>query len=208
MKKKLLIIGKGHQSFLISSDKYFIKKYSSIDFIEISNKKKSSNQLKNIDTKKSEFLIAIGNNYLREKISLLLEKKFKTIQWATYIAKSSNIKNKVKVFPGSMIMENVLLNNNVIISKHVLINSGSIIEHDNKFDDYSSCGPGVVTGGEVKVGKKSFIGLGARIKDKIEIKKNSIIGLGSIVINNCKANSIYIGSPAKLIKKNNKKSHF
>ncbi len=208
MKKKLLIIGKGHHSFLINSDKYFTKKYSSIHCIEVNIKKKSSEKLTNIDIKKSELLIAIGNNYLREKISILLQKKFKTIKWATYIAKSSNIKNKVKVFPGSMIMENVLLNNNVTIGKHVLINSGSIIEHDNRFEDYSSCGPGIVTGGEVKVGKKSFIGLGARIKDKIEIKQNSIIGLGSVVISNCKANSIYIGSPAKLKKKNNKKSHF
>ena len=107
-----------------------------------------------------------------------------------------------------MIMENVFLNQNVVIGKHVLINSGSIIEHDNKFDDYSSCGPGVITGGEVCVGKKSFIGLGAKIKDKIEIKANCIIGLGSNVIHNCKANSIYLGSPAKYMKKNTKKSHF
>lgn len=208
MKKKLLIIGKGNQSFLINSDKNFTKKYSSTKCIEINNKKNSLEELTNVDIKKSEFLIAIGNNYLRESISILLKKKFNKIQWATYIAKSSNLKNKVKVFPGSMIMENVLLNENVVIGKHVLINSGSIIEHDNTFDDYSSCGPGVITGGEVKVGKKSFLGLGSMVKDKIEIKQNSIIGLGSVVIRNCKADSIYMGSPAKFKNKNNKKSHF
>ena len=107
-----------------------------------------------------------------------------------------------------MLMENVLINQSVLIGNHVIINSGSIIEHDNIFEDYSSCGPGVVTGGEVCVGKKTFIGLGARIRDKIIIKNNTIIGQASNVIKNCKANSIYLGNPAKFIKKNIKKSHF
>ena len=53
----------------------------------------------------------------------------------------------------------MFLYHNTFIGKHVLINSGSIIEHDNKFDNYSSCGPGVVTGGEV-LWEKNFYWFG------------------------------------------------
>lgn len=208
MKKKLLIIGKGHQSRLIRSDRFFTKKYQSVNCLEIRNQSSILKQLTNKDIKDNNLIIAIGNNYLREKIVKLLESNFKKINWATYISKSSNIKNRVKVLPGSMLMENVLINQSVLIGNHVIINSGSIIEHDNIFEDYSSCGPGVVTGGEVSVGKKTFIGLGSRIRDKIKIKNDTIIGQASNVIKNCKANSIYLGNPAKLIKKNIKKSHF
>ena len=45
-------------------------------------------------------------------------------------------------------MANSVLNNNVTIGSHVIINTGSIIEHDNVFGKFSSTGPGVTTGGK------------------------------------------------------------
>ena len=206
--KNLIIIGKGNQSSLIKFDKNFTDQYKSVKRIKVDVNKVNLKEIDLKDVQNSEFIIAIGNNYIREKVAKVVEKKFKKIAWSKYIARSSNIQKSVKISPGSMVMENVFINHNTFIGKHVLINSGSIIEHDNKFDNYSSCGPGVVTGGEVFVGKKTFIGLGSRIRDKIEIKKNSIIGLGSNIIANCKEKSIYFGNPAKYIKENNKESHF
>ena len=211
MKKNLFIIGNGKQSELIQGDKFFIKKYKNIFCENINSFKSLEKILKRLNIKKFkeiEFLIAIGNNYLREKLSKILKKKIRSINWATYISRSSIIKENVIISRGSMIMENVLINKNTIVKKHVLINSGSIIEHDNLIENFSSCGPGTITGGEVKIGEKTFLGLGSKIKNKITIKENTIIGMGSVVINNCKNNSIYFGNPAKYITKNTRKNHF
>ena len=95
-------------------------------------------------------------------------------------------------------MENLkIINVNAKIGSHCLINTGSIIEHDNIFEDFSSTGPGVNLGGNVKIGKKSFIGIGANIKHKITIGNNVVVGANSYVNKNCSSNSTYIGSPAK-----------
>lgn len=211
MDKNLFLIGKGKQSDLIKKDEVFLKKYKNVFSENINDFKNIKKIFKKYNFEKSyktEFLIAIGNNYAREKIRNLLKKSFQKITWAIYISKSSNIKKNVSISPGSMIMENVFINCNTTIKQHVLINSGSIIEHDNFFDQFSSCGPGTITGGEVYIGKKTFIGLGSKIKNNIKIRDNSIIGMGSVVIKNCKSNSVYYGCPAKHINKNKRENHF
>ena len=78
----------------------------------------------------------------------------------------------------------------------------------NNFKDYSSCGPGAITGGNVNVSENSHIGIGAIIKNGIKIGKNTIIGGKSYVNKNCGNNSIYYGVPAKLIKKRKEKENY
>ena len=72
-----------------------------------------------------------------------------------------------------IIMANTLLNNNTVIGQHCIINSGSIIEHDNIFGDFSSTGPGVTTGGNVEVENLSHIGIGATVVN--DVKMNLIL---------------------------------
>ena len=102
---------------------------------------------------------------------------------------------------GSLIMPGVIINAQSEIGKNCIINSGSIIEHDNFFDDFfSSCGPGVVTGGNVIIDKFSHLGIGSVVLNNCKIGLNTIIGANSTVTKNCKKNSTYIGSPVKKIK--------
>ena len=88
-----------------------------------------------------------------------------------------------------------------MIGDHCIINTSSSIDHDNIFSNFSSSGPGVTTGGNVTVMECSHIGIGSIVKNGLNIKKNTIIGAGSLIIKNCKSNSIYFGYPAKMIRK-------
>ena len=78
------------------------------------------------------------------------------------------------------------------------------MDHDNIFKDYTGTGPGVITGGNVKVGFESFIGIGSTVKNNIKIDSQTVIGSGSVVVKNTKKKSIYFGNPAKFqrLKKN------
>ena len=96
-------------------------------------------------------------------------------------------------------MPGCIINNDTVIKNHCIVNTGSIIEHDNHFDDFASCGPGVVTGGNVRIGKYSYIGIGSVVKEKIKIDENVTIGGNSFVNKNCRKNSLYYGNPVKLI---------
>ena len=97
-------------------------------------------------------------------------------------------------------MSGVVINTGTIIGDHCLINTSSSIDHDNKFGNFSSSGPGVTTGGNVKLGTCSHLGIGCTVKDQASIGSDTIIGAQSLVLKNCDNSSVYYGIPAKKIK--------
>ena len=90
---------------------------------------------------------------------------------------------------------------NTLIKRHVCINTGASIDHDNFFGDYSSAGPGTVTGGNVRVNKLSYLAINSTVKHNILIGSNVVIGASSYVNRDCISNRVYYGIPAKEIRK-------
>ncbi len=101
------------------------------------------------------------------------------------LAKNIHSGEGLKVFAGSII------NPGVVLGHNVLINTGSIIEHDSKISNHVQIAPGVVMGGGITVGESSIIGLGSRVNQGITIGKNCIIGSGTIVTRDVPDNTIY-----------------
>jgi len=215
MKKKIIIIGSGSQAKLLCEgilennfevSAFFDNNKKTKNNYLILNKKKylllkRINQLSEYIKKKFFFICAVGSNYKREKIVLNFEKLYPKIKWYSYCAKNTIIPKSVKIGEGSVLMRGVVINSFSNIGKHCLLNTASLIEHDNIFKDYSSIGPGVKTSGNVSIGLRSHIGTGSVIKNNIEIEDNVVVGIGSVVVKNCKKNSVYFGIPAKLKKK-------
>jgi acetyltransferase EpsM len=214
MKKKIAIFGAGGHATVVTNEinklkdyeivGYFVHDVNNLNIIKdyknkifMINKRNLLNLVKN----SVSGIIAIGENILRKKIVedfRLISRNFK---WEKIISKDSTVSSTVSIGNGTIIMSECVVNPYSKINNHCLINTGSIIEHENIFEDYSSVGPGVVTGGNVKVEKLSHLGIGSVIKEKVKIGKNVIIGGNSFVNKNCIKNSIYCGSPAKFIKK-------
>jgi acetyltransferase EpsM len=207
MKKKLFIIGSGDHAKIIYEEAKNQKQYKLLGFLENNinkiNKKISINNFELINkiklNKNIFFILGIGNNFKREKIIKKIS-KLKNINWATIISKKANLSKNTFVGEGTFIGQGVEICNNVTIGRHCIINTSTSIDHDNKFEDFSSTGPGVVTGGNVNVGKNSHIGIGAVVKNNIKINKNIIIGGNSFVSRSCIKQGTYFGSPAKFFK--------
>lgn len=199
MKKNVVIFGKGNHSKVVLD---LIKEKKNLSLIlHIDGKDLHEfDKLYNKTKKKLYCHIAIGSNYVRNKIYTKLIQEFPKIKFITLKSKKAIISNMSSIGEGSLIMPGVIINTQSEIGKNCIINSGSIIEHDNFFDDFSSCGPGVVTGGNVKIDKFSHLGIGSVILNNCKIGLNTIIGANSTVTKNCNKNSTYIGSPVKKLK--------
>lgn len=89
---------------------------------------------------------------------------------------------------------------NVVIGNHVSIKIGSIINHDNKLENYSFVGPGVTLCGHVTVGRGAYVGAGAVVKEHVKIGEGAVIGAGAIVLKDVEPWSVVVGSPAKKIR--------
>ncbi len=209
MKKKIIIVGSGLQAKILAFEIVLSKKEDLIGFFDPKNKKlkKITIQKKRIPIyskmekiKNISFIIAVGDNFTREKIKNEMETKYKKINWYTYISNETLISKNNEIGRGSIVMKGSIINSNCKIGEHCLINTGSIVEHDNIFKDFSSIAPGAITNGSVILEERSHIGSGAVIKNNIKIEKDVVIGIGSVVTKNCSSKKIYYGNPAKSIR--------
>src|SRR3546814_19787722 len=88
-----------------------------------------------------------------------------SLKWARIIHPSAIISTRALIGAGTVIVAGAVVNTRTQIGQHVIINTGSNIDHDNMFADYSSTGPGVSTGGTVGLATCSNIGIGASVKN-------------------------------------------
>ena len=218
MKKNIVIFGSEAHSKVIFSEIIKIKKYNFLGFVDdfsqkgkkiITYKKKSFFNLGKIEDVinnngaggKLYGIIGVGFNYIRKKIVNEVFKLDKTFKWETVISKNCILNGNINIGKGSLIMSGVVINTETTIGNHCIINTSSSIDHDNYFKDFSSCGPGVVTGGNVTLGENSYLGIGSVVKHGVKIGKNTVIGGNSFVNKNCLDNFLYFGLPVKKIRK-------
>jgi len=218
MKKNIVIFGSGVHSKVIFSEIIKIKKYNFLGFVDDSSKKgqkiitykkksffnlgKIKDVIKNDGGRHKLYgIIGAGFNYIRKKIVNEVFKLDKTFKWETIISKDCVLNGNIIIGKGSLIMSGVIINTQTTIGNHCIINTSSSIDHDNHFMDFSSCGPGVITGGNVTIGENSYLGIGSIVKNGVKIGKNTVIGGNSFVNKKCLDNYLYFGVPIKQIRK-------
>ncbi|MGL5049548.1 MAG: acetyltransferase [Fusobacteriaceae bacterium] len=139
------------------------------------------------------YVIAIGSNKIRKKIA----ERYSSINYITTIHPNSIIAEEVEIDLGTVVMAGTIVNSYTKIGKHCIINTGSIIEHDNVLSDYVHISPNATLCGGIKIGEETWVGAGATVIQGVEISKNVIVGAGSVVVGSIEDNSIYVGIPAK-----------
>ena len=205
MYDKLIIIGAGGHGKVVANIAT-LNGYKEIYFLDDDTSKKDIGKYqiigttKDIDRYKNEydFFIAIGNNQIRKKISmLLLDNNIKPV---SLIHPSAVIDDTVQIGYGVVIMANAVINANTMIGNSVIVNTASSIDHDCIINDYVHISPGVHIAGNVHIGEETWLCIGSIIINNITIGANVIVGAGSVVIKNIKESGMYIGIPIKKIR--------
>eukprot|EP01100_Stratorugosa_tubuloviscum_P014768 TRINITY_DN8070_c0_g1_i1.p1 TRINITY_DN8070_c0_g1~~TRINITY_DN8070_c0_g1_i1.p1 ORF type:complete len:209 (-),score=72.01 TRINITY_DN8070_c0_g1_i1:28-654(-) len=141
------------------------------------------------------FIIAIGNNKVRERIS----KEFTTLNWLTIAHPRAYISENVSLGIGTVVFAGAIIQPGSIIGDHVIINTAASVDHDCKIENYCQIAPGAHLCGNVHCKHGSFIGAGAVIKQGIEIGCFSMIGIGAAVVSDIADELVVVGVPAKPI---------
>lgn len=143
----------------------------------------------------SEFVIAVGDNDIRENIA---EKN--KVKWYTAIHPTAIISPTVKIGEGTVVMANSVINASSTIGKHCIINTAAVVEHDNYIGNYSHISPNAILAGTVILGRKVHIGASAVLINNINVSDNIIIGAGAVVVKNIDTAGTYVGTPVRKIK--------
>lgn len=142
-------------------------------------------------------VIAIGDNAVRRSTAEQAQRAAPSLSWPPIVHRSAIISPSSMLSPGCVIAAGAVVNCRTRLGRFVLINTGSTIEHDNGFAEFSSTGPGVVTGGAVEVGALTHIGIGATIKHGISIGANCVVGGQAYVDRSIDDDVVSYGVPAR-----------
>ncbi len=140
-------------------------------------------------------IITIGDNRIRQKVTNKVKHYFGIV-----IADSALIDHSVTVGKGSQILHNSLLQIEVKIGNHVIVNSSASVDHECIISDYVHLGPNSTLCGNVKVGEGTLIGAGAVILPGVSIGKWCVIGGGCVVRKDVPDGAVVVGNPSNRIK--------
>ena len=81
------------------------------------------------------------------------------------------------------------------------LNAASQVGHDSVVGDFCSIMPSVSISGNVTIGPRTLVGVGARILQGLRIGSDSVVGIGSVVLNDVPDACTVLGYPARVVKK-------
>lgn len=146
------------------------------------------------------FFVAIGDNTSRERAFTKFSSENPSATPVSLIHPSSIITETCSIEGGTVVMPLCVINSSTTIGKGVIVNTKSSIDHDSCLKDFSSLAPGVTIGGNVCVGERSAISIGASVIHGIQIGKDAVIGGASLVLKNVDSNTVVYGVPASFIR--------
>ena len=207
MKPKYVIIGAGGHAKSVAD--VILSTGSTVSFFEDSKKAGQSifgvpiiSSLEEISTLNSHFLaVGIGDNYTREKVTEEYSAKYPDLRFEPIIHATAYVSPFSIVQIGSVVMAHATVGPSTMVGKGCIINTKASIDHDSQMSGFSSLGPGVVTGGNTKVGNRSAVCIGATIKHGISIGSDCVIGAMSYLNKDLSDQQTAYGVPAKVISK-------
>ena len=140
--------------------------------------------------------IGLGDNRTRSKLAA----KQNGYKYASAISGHAVIEATAEVGDGSFIGPMAYLGLNVVIGKHTIINTGTLVDHDVSVGDFSHIAGNAYIAGGVSIGDLVLIGAGATVIEGITVGSGITVGAGSVVVKSITKPGVYVGVPATKIK--------
>ena len=207
--EELYILGSGGHGKVVADIAFANKVFKRIYFLDDNFKEKniiddikvvgdlSISTLEKIKKKKSAFITAFGDGFLRSKYHKVL--KNLDLPVISLIHKSSVVSRFSTIKLGSVICAGSIVGPNVQIGEGVIINHNSTVDHDCKIGNFVHICPGVNLAGGVSIQQFTHIGIGSSIIQGINVGNECLVGAGSVVLKNVENNKKVVGVPAKKI---------
>ncbi|MCL2357843.1 MAG: NeuD/PglB/VioB family sugar acetyltransferase [Defluviitaleaceae bacterium] len=156
--------------------------------------------------KDAEISVALGEPAHRLKLyTSITESGFTP---ATLIHPTVEIPESTTVNAGVTICTSSFISCNVTLGENVCIQPNCLVFHDCAIEPHAVMSPSARLAGGVVVGEGAFIGMNATVKQQIKIGKWSIVGMSSSVFSDTGDESVVIGSPAKMLRRNTERRVF
>lgn len=140
-------------------------------------------------------IVGIGNNRIRqEKMQMLMRKGARLI---SLLHPHAVVSRHAVVGTGSVIMAGAVINVGSVIGLGAILNTSSSVDHDCSLGDFVHVSPGANLAGGVEVGQRSWIGIGASVRQLVKIGAEAVVGAGAAVVGDVADGITVVGVPAR-----------
>ncbi|MBA4056376.1 MAG: acetyltransferase [Marivirga sp.] len=140
-------------------------------------------------------IVAIGDNATRKRVAAQSRHAF------TNAVHSSVILSKYSEMGiGNMILHGTIIQAQVSIGNHTIINTGTQVDHHCIIEDFAHLAPGVILCGNVQIGEGTLVGAGTTVIPGKKIGAWATIGAGAVVIDDIPDYAVAVGNPARIFK--------
>lgn len=149
----------------------------------------------------ADALIGVGYPALRRNIVERLM-QYKTLDYPNLLHPALDIdRNLVHFGKGNTVTQGVVMTCDIAIGDFNHINLNTTVGHDTRIGSFNVINPGSNISGGVTIGDECLIGTGASILEGLSIASGTQIGAGAVVTKSIDEPGIYIGVPARPMKK-------
>ncbi|MFD0588429.1 acetyltransferase [Paenibacillus sp. GCM10027627] len=145
-------------------------------------------------------IVAIGDNWTRAAVTEQLLRLYPSLPFSTAIHPSAQIARGARIGAGSVVMAGAVLGSDAEMGGHNVIYPLVNVDHDSRTGPFVSFAPRSVSGGDVRIGAYSAIGIGATLIHGITVGEHSVIGAGATVVSDIPSYTVAYGTPAKPIR--------
>lgn len=137
----------------------------------------------------------------KERINLFENLNIPEKRLAIFIHPLTYVAPDVKIGPGCVIMPNVSVSSGTVFGKSCIVMVGATIGHNNKIGNYCHFAAQCCVGAYMDIKDGVHIGLNATTRENLVIGKNATLGMGSVLTKNIGEDEIWVGNPAKFLRK-------
>ncbi|KVF61889.1 transferase [Burkholderia cepacia] len=145
-------------------------------------------------------LVAIGDNHARENVTAALATLVPGLPCVSAVHPAARIGKASTIGAGTVVMAGAVINPCCAIGNGCIVNTNASLDHDGTMEDFSSLAPGVVTGGNCRIGRGAAIGLGAMLRHRIAVGEHGVVGAGAVVLHDVEPYTVVYGNPARRIR--------
>lgn len=148
------------------------------------------------DNENRDFVVGIGGPSNRKKFY----QKFVELGGSpkSLISNTAFIGNhRINIGNGTVVLTNVLVENDVVIGLGCLLNTYAAIHHDCRIGNFCEISPRATILGEAQIGNNCLVGAGAIILPKVKVGNNVVVGAGAVVTKDIGDGCVVKGNPAR-----------
>ena len=151
-----------------------------------------------LDPASCQVIVAHGDNRLKMRVVAKLQER--GFRFLNALHREAIVSATAQVGEGCIVNPGVVLQPRSKLEAHVIVHSGSIIEHDCVVEEGANIAPGVTLAGRVRVGREAYVYTGSSVIPGIRIGARAVVGAGAVVLEDVAEGASVVGNPARRIR--------